>query len=77
MGRVERLLPSCVVRRIDDFLDFRGDPFQHDFESLPQCHLRGCTSLAAAAFSLDLDNADNIDTNIEYDGLYLNGFFHF
>ncbi len=28
-------------------------------------------------FSLDLDNADNIDTNIEYQGLYLNGFFHF
>lgn len=28
-------------------------------------------------FSLDLDNADNIDTNIEYEGLYLNGFFHF
>ncbi len=26
-------------------------------------------------FSLDLDNADNIDTNIEYGGLYLNGFF--
>ena len=28
-------------------------------------------------FSLELDDADNIDTNIEYDGLYLNGFFHF
>jgi outer membrane protein len=28
-------------------------------------------------FSLDLNNADNIDTNIEYEGLYLNGFFHF
>jgi outer membrane protein len=28
-------------------------------------------------FSLDLDNADNIDTNIEYKGLYVNGFFHF
>ncbi|MFT5663962.1 MAG: hypothetical protein ACI9JR_001354, partial [Gammaproteobacteria bacterium] len=28
-------------------------------------------------FSLDLDNADNIDTNIDYEGLYLNGFFHF
>jgi outer membrane protein len=28
-------------------------------------------------FSLDLNNADNIDTNIEYKGLYLNGFFHF
>jgi outer membrane protein len=29
------------------------------------------------AFSLDLNNAGNIDTNIEYKGLYLNGFFHF
>ncbi|MFT7495898.1 MAG: outer membrane protein, partial [Urechidicola sp.] len=28
-------------------------------------------------FSLDLDNADNIDTNIDYEGLYLNGFFQF
>lgn len=28
-------------------------------------------------FSLDLDNADNIDTNINYEGLYLNGFYHF
>ena len=28
-------------------------------------------------FSLDLDNANNLDTNIEYEGLYLNGFFHF
>jgi len=28
-------------------------------------------------FSLDLDNANNINTNIEYKGLYLNGFFHF
>ena len=28
-------------------------------------------------FSIDLDNADNIDTNVEYEGLYLNGFFHF
>ena len=49
MTRVERLLPCCVVRRIHDFLDFRGDPFKHDFESLPQRHLRGRTSLAAAA----------------------------
>jgi len=49
MGRVERLLSRCVVRRIHNFLDFRGDPFQHDFESLPQRHLRGRTSLAAAA----------------------------
>lgn len=28
-------------------------------------------------FSLGLDNANNIDTNIEYRGLYVNGFFHF
>lgn len=28
-------------------------------------------------FTLDLDNANNIDTNIEYQGLYVNGFFHF
>jgi outer membrane protein len=27
--------------------------------------------------SLDLDDANNIDTNIDYEGLYLNGFFHF
>ncbi|MFT5225741.1 MAG: outer membrane protein [Polaribacter sp.] len=29
------------------------------------------------AFSLDLNNAGNIDTNVEYNGLYLNGFFYF
>ena len=34
MARVERQLPHCVVRRIDDFVYFRGDIFQHDFESL-------------------------------------------
>jgi hypothetical protein len=34
MARVERLLPRDMVRRIDDFLYFRGVPFQHDFESL-------------------------------------------
>ena len=49
MARVERLRPRCVVRRIHDFLDFRGDLFHHDFESLPQCHLGGGASLAAAA----------------------------
>ena len=46
---VERLLPRCVVSRIDDFLDFRGDPFKHDFEALPQGYLRRRTALAAAA----------------------------
>ena len=34
MARVERLLLRCVVSCIDEFLDFRGDTFQHDFESL-------------------------------------------
>jgi hypothetical protein len=33
--------------------------------------------VSVKAFSVDLDNADNIDTNIAYEGLYLNGFFHF
>lgn len=28
-------------------------------------------------FSLELDDVDNIDTNIEYQGVYLNGFYHF
>jgi outer membrane protein len=28
-------------------------------------------------FSLDLDDANNVDTNIKYEGFYLNGFFHF
>lgn len=28
-------------------------------------------------FSLDLDDADDLDTDIEYDGAYINGFFHF
>lgn len=28
-------------------------------------------------FSLELDDVDNLDTNLEYDGLYLNGYFHF
>ena len=28
-------------------------------------------------FSLELDDVDNIDANIEYEGIYLNGFFHF
>ena len=49
MARVERLRPRCVVRRIHDFLDFRGDPFKHDFETLPQGHLRRRAALAAAA----------------------------
>ena len=42
MARIERLLSRCVVRHI---LDFRGDPFQHDFESLPQSHLKGISHL--------------------------------
>lgn len=29
------------------------------------------------SFSLELDDADNLNTNLEYDGLYLNGYFHF
>src|ERR1035441_7574510 len=49
MAFVERLRPRCVIRRIDDFHDFRSDPFHHDFESLPQRRLRGRASLAAAA----------------------------
>ncbi len=28
-------------------------------------------------FSLDLKDANNLDTNLEYDGIYLNGYFHF
>ena len=28
-------------------------------------------------FSLDLDDANNVDTIIDYEGIYLNGFFHF
>jgi outer membrane protein len=28
-------------------------------------------------FSLELDDVDNLDTNLKYDGLYLNGYFHF
>lgn len=28
-------------------------------------------------FSIDLDDANNLNTNLEYDGLYLNGYFHF
>ena len=34
-ARVERLLPSCMICRIHDFLNLRGDPFHHDFEALP------------------------------------------
>lgn len=29
------------------------------------------------SFSLDLDDANNLNTSLEYDGLYLNGYFHF
>jgi len=29
------------------------------------------------SFSLNLDNTDNLDSNLEYDGLYLNGYFNF
>ena len=47
--RVERLLPRCMVRRIHDFQDFWGDPFHHDFEALPQGHLRRRAALTAAA----------------------------
>ena len=28
-------------------------------------------------FSLELDDANNLNTNLEYDGVYLNGFIHF
>lgn len=28
-------------------------------------------------FSLELDDASNLNTNLEYDGLFLNGFYHF
>jgi outer membrane protein len=28
-------------------------------------------------FNLDLNDANNLDTNLEYDGLFLNGYFHF
>jgi len=28
-------------------------------------------------FSLELNDASNLNTNLEYDGLYLNGYFHF
>ena len=29
------------------------------------------------AFSLELDDADDLDTDLEYDGAFINGFFHF
>jgi len=29
------------------------------------------------SFSLELDNADNLDTDLKYDGIFLNGFYHF
>ena len=28
-------------------------------------------------FSIELDDANDLDTDLEYDGLYLNGYFHF
>jgi outer membrane protein len=28
-------------------------------------------------FSLDLQDSNNLNTNLEYDGIYLNGYFHF
>jgi len=28
-------------------------------------------------FTIELDNANNLNTNLEYDGLYLNGYYHF
>lgn len=28
-------------------------------------------------FSLELDDVDNLDTDLEYDGAFINGFFHF
>jgi hypothetical protein len=31
MAGVERLFLRRVVRRIHNYLDFQGDPFQHDF----------------------------------------------
>ncbi|MGD8839528.1 MAG: hypothetical protein PVI70_08015, partial [Gammaproteobacteria bacterium] len=29
------------------------------------------------SFSLNLDNVDTLDSSLEYDGLYLNGYFNF
>jgi outer membrane protein len=29
------------------------------------------------SFNLELDDANNLDTNLEYDGLFLNGYYHF
>ena len=48
MARVERLLNRRVVCRIDDFFDFRDDPFNHQLQAMSQGHLRGRTALAAA-----------------------------
>ena len=28
-------------------------------------------------FSLELDDANNLDTSLEYDGIYLNGYYNF
>jgi hypothetical protein len=49
MDWVERRFPRCVVRRIDDFFDFWGEPFQHNVDCLSPRHLRGLSSLAATA----------------------------
>ena len=35
MARVEGLLPRRMVCRIDDFHDFRGDSFHHQFQAPP------------------------------------------
>lgn len=29
------------------------------------------------SFSLELDDADNLDTDLKYDGIFLNGYYHF
>ena len=36
---VERRIPRCVVRRVDDIRDLRCDPAQHHLEPLAQGHL--------------------------------------
>ena len=36
---VERRIPRCVVRRVDDIRDLRRDPAQHHLEPLAQGHL--------------------------------------
>src|SRR5512144_94730 len=46
---VERGIPRCVVRRVDDIRDLRRDPAHHHLEPLAQGHLRCRASLAPAA----------------------------